>query len=150
MTDFIHQSDKTKVNPVKYAERLAADLKNVRGGARVHTVRGSPELLCVIPSCASIVNRIYAEFLSRQPHAPSRIEVQHPFARRDRMSEALTRLSEFMSDSSITERNPCSPLSFSCVSPEVLQSQTEAMQRHQQKQEHALSPLGYDGRPLRK
>ena len=65
------------------------------------------------------------------------------------MREALARLSEFVGDASIADRDPGSPLSFSCVIPEVLQSQTEAIQRHQEKEEQALSPMGYDGRPLR-
>lgn len=106
-----------------------------------------------MPSCASIINRVFAEFLSRlKPHArsPSVLDPKTPDYRRERMEDALEQLAEFVGDASIADRDPCSPLSFSCVSPEVLQSQEDAIRRQQQDEHLAFSPLGMDGRPLRR
>ncbi|OCB85396.1 alpha/beta-hydrolase [Sanghuangporus baumii] len=111
----IIQSDKTEINPIRYANKLAASLLNAEGKARVHTIRGSPEYVTVVPTCATIVNRVVAEFLSRQtrPHVSSRPQSIPAAKRRERLQEALMRLSELMDDASIATRDPSSPLSFS-------------------------------------
>ncbi|KAL5527782.1 hypothetical protein ACEPAG_6583 [Sanghuangporus baumii] len=148
----IIQSDKTEINPIRYANKLAASLLNAEGKARVHTIRGSPEYVTVVPTCATIVNRVVAEFLSRQtrPHVSSRPQSIPAAKRRERLQEALMRLSELMDDASIATRDPSSPLSFSCVTPEVLQSQNDVLRRQMLDEHLAFSPLGMDGRPRRR
>ncbi|KAI5124806.1 hypothetical protein M0805_005438 [Coniferiporia weirii] len=146
----IIQSDKTDINPIKYAELLSRQLVNVEGKARVHTIKGSPEYVTLVPTCASIVNRVFAEFLSRQPHVPTTLRMVTPAERQERMQEALYRLAELMEDASIAERDPSSPLSFSCVTPEVLQSQSDVLSHQMLKEREAFSPLGMDGRPCRR
>ena len=66
------------------------------------------------------------------------------------MGAALDKLSELMGDSTIATRNPMSSLSFSCLSPEVIQSQKESVDFYGRDQWKALCPLGPNGRPIRK
>ncbi|EJD01480.1 alpha/beta-hydrolase [Fomitiporia mediterranea MF3/22] len=148
----IIQSDKTDINPIKYADRLASYLVNVEGKARVHTIKGSPEYVTVVPTCATIVNRVFAEFLSRQPrpHSPIRLNSVTAADRRARLQEALIKLADLVDDTSIAVRDPMSSLSFSCVSPEVLQNQHDVLRRQMLDEHLAFSPLGMDGRPCRR
>ncbi|KAH8118544.1 alpha/beta-hydrolase [Phellopilus nigrolimitatus] len=148
----IIQSDKTAINPIKYAEGLARSLVNVEGKARVHTIKGSPEYVTLVPTCASIVNRVFAEFLSRQTHMylPAMFQIEAADVRRERAQEALEKLADLMEEPSIALRDPGSPLSFSCVSPEVLQSQADVLRRQMVDEHAAFSPLGMDGRPCRR
>lgn len=113
---------------------------------------GSPEYVTVVSTCATIVNRVVAEFLSRQarPHMLLRPQSMPASQRRERLQEALTKLSELVDDASIATRDPTSPLSFSCVSPEVLQSQNDVLRRQMLDEHLAFSPLGMDGRPRRR
>lgn len=98
---------------------------------------------------ASIVNQIFMKFLSRQPHARS-----DPYCPdvlpQDRLRTALERLAKIRGDPSIAERDPMSSLSFSCASAEVIKSQEETRATYEKGQRNAFSPLGIDGRPLRK
>ncbi|THH06798.1 hypothetical protein EW145_g3837 [Phellinidium pouzarii] len=148
----IIQSDKTDINPIKYAERLSKQLVNVEGKARVHVIKGSPEYVTLVPTCASIVNRVFAEFLSRQTnlYIPVTLQMISPTERRERAQEALEKLADLMEDPSIAERDPASALSFSCVTPEVLQSQSDVLSRQALNEREAFSPLGMDGRPCRR
>ena len=63
---------------------------------------------------------------------------------------ALHRLAEFVEDPSIASRQPNCCLSFSCVTPEVYQSQMDILDKEQSSELTAISPLGLDGRTLRK
>lgn len=71
-------------------------------------------------------------------------------ARRQRIAEALLKLSDLMDDTSIAGRDPASPLSFSCVTPEVLQSQNDVLHKQMLDEHLSFSPLGMDGRPCRR
>lgn len=111
--------------------------------------------MTVVRGCASVVNRIFAQFLRQQPKSKTAIpdpfiKTLTPTMRRQRMQEALKKLSDLFADPSICERDPSSALSFSCVSAEVLQSQREVLQRQMLDEHKALSPLGMDGRPRRR
>ncbi|PAV21086.1 alpha beta-hydrolase [Pyrrhoderma noxium] len=148
----IIQADKTRVSPVKYAEVLAQKLVNVEGRARVHTIKGSPEYVTIVPTCASIVNRVFSEFVSRQTRSNPPWTNRYPTvrARKERMQEALQRLADMMGDQSIATRDPSCPLSFSCVTPEIFQNQSDVLRRQMIDEQNAFSPLGMDGRPCRR
>lgn len=66
------------------------------------------------------------------------------------MRTALSRLASIAGDPSIAKRDPSSPLSFSCVTPEVQKSQLEALQFYVKDLDKAFSPLDAHGRPHRK
>lgn len=113
---------------------------------------GSPEYVTLIPTCASVVNRVFAEFLSRQPkgETPSQLQCIHPSSRRERILSALEKLADLIEDPNIASRDPSSSLSFSCVTPEVYQSQKDILDKEVLEERTAFSPLGLDGRPLRR
>lgn len=66
------------------------------------------------------------------------------------MQEALQRLADMMGDQSIATRDPSCPLSFSCVTPEIFQNQSDVLRRQMIDEQNAFSPLGMDGRPCRR
>lgn len=70
--------------------------------------------------------------------------------RRARLGEALQKLADLVDDATIAVREPASALSFSCVNPEVLQSQSDVLRRQMLDEHLAFSPLGMDGRPRRR
>ncbi|THH20289.1 hypothetical protein EW146_g1042 [Bondarzewia mesenterica] len=145
----IVHGEKNELHPLKYAERLVLDLVNVEGGATLYTVRGSHGYLSLLPSCASIINQVFFKFLSRLPHAPSGL--QKPlFPVAERMTAALQTLADLTNDLTIVERNPMSSMSFSLVPPDVQKYQADALQHYNAGQNKAFSPLGSDGRPIRK
>lgn len=69
---------------------------------------------------------------------------------RERSKVALSKLAEFVGIPSIAQRDPCSPLSFSCVKADVAKSQLENLMFYAKDLDKAYCPLGRDGRPLRK
>jgi hypothetical protein len=66
------------------------------------------------------------------------------------MTSALLKLSDLNGDPAIAERDPLSSMSFSCLPPDVVKSQLETITFFGIDQWKAFSPLGPDGRPLRK
>jgi len=66
------------------------------------------------------------------------------------METALAQLAEFAGDPEIAKRDPRSPLSFSRVSPEIQRTRSEELKRFRTGEKLAFSPLGHDGRPVRK
>jgi len=76
--------------------------------------------------------------------------MKSPSERRERSRAALKTLSELTEDPSIALRDPDSAVSYSCVTTEVRDSQLAQHKREQEKEHEALSPLGLDGRPLRR
>ncbi|KAA1466048.1 alpha/beta-hydrolase [Dentipellis sp. KUC8613] len=144
----IHGED-NQIHPLEYAERMKAELVNAKGGARLFVLKGCEGYLNVVPSIASLANQVFSKFLARLPHADSELlppEESIP----DRMRRALERLSELADDPSIADRNPLSSMSFSRVEPEVKQLQESAIRLFASGQHKAFSPLGADGRPMRK
>ena len=112
-------------------------------------MKGAPEYATVVPSCASIVNRVLASFVSQQPFIPSEVDKPPPVSTYERMQEALDKLAELSGDTGVASRDPRSPVSFSLASEEVKKMQLEAMKQHVITGTE-FSPLGLDGRPLRK
>ena len=151
-----------------YAEQISQHLKNVPGGcASIFPVKGeSPTRLRPRPlltramhapasqgylslMSASIVNQVFIKFLSRQPPARSDSYCSALLSQ-DRLRTALELLAKIRGEPSIAERDPLSSLSFSCASAEVIKSQEETRATYEKGQRNAFSPLGLDGRPLRK
>ena len=98
---------------------------------------------------ASIVNQVFSKFLAQQPCSRSDLNMSGE-SLRDVMEPALGRLAGFKVDSSILTRDPNSPLSFSCTTLEQVKAQEEKTAAYARGQRKAFSPLGADGRPLRK
>lgn len=95
------------------------------------------------------MNQVFLKFLSRQPPATSEFaRPEVPLA--TRMRSALAKLAHFRGDPSIAERTSLTPLSFSCTTAEVQKSQDETYQTYAKGERSAFSPLGPDGRPMRK
>lgn len=69
---------------------------------------------------------------------------------KDRMTRALADLANFVDNPSIAERDPRSPLSFSCVSPELERQQMESIYAFAEGQRDAFDPLAATGRPMRR
>lgn len=102
-----------------------------------------------MPGTASIVNQVFVKFISRLPHARS--DIRRPeIPTKERMRSALLKLSDLVEDPAIAERDPLSSMSFSCLANDVAKSQLETVNFFGKDQWKAFSPLGPDGRPLRK
>lgn len=141
--------DKNEIAPQKYAEKLGTELSQAEGGAVLYSVKGGSSHLSIVPGHASIANQVLSKFLSRLPRLRSDLEPpKTPIA--ERMAVALAQLAELMDDPSIAGRDPMSSLSFCCLDPDVIKSQTEAIMAFRIGEEEAFSPLGPNGRPIRK
>jgi len=145
----IIHGDRNEVAPIKYAEKLASDLTHAEGGAILYTVKGGSSSLSIVPGHASIATQVFRKFLSRLPHIRSDI-VPPRLPTSERMAIALEKLAEFTGDPTIATRDPMSSLSFSCLDPVAIKNQTESLKLYRQGELEAFSPLGPDGRPIRK
>lgn len=104
-----------------------------------------------MPGWASIANQVFVKFLERQPHARS--DLRPPAEPvQERMSRALDTLAELVHDPSIGHRGreEISSMSFSRISPQVQGLQTENFMHASKDSCKAFSPLGADGRPMRR
>ncbi|KAH8102211.1 alpha/beta-hydrolase [Cristinia sonorae] len=143
----ICQAETNPAFPLIYAKKLASDLVNVPGGVTLYPVKSSTGLITIFS--ASIVNKVFSTFLSRLPPARSdRPAPKKSLART--MEVGLQRLAEYANDVSVVLRDPLSPLSFSRVTEEVRRSQEETYRTFEMGQRKAFSPLGPNGRPIRK
>ncbi|KAL6306711.1 Alpha/Beta hydrolase protein [Sparassis latifolia] len=146
----IIQAERSETHPKQYAEELANALINVPGGASLYLVKTSHAYLSLCSS--SIVNQVFLKWLRRQPAARS--DLRKPMstaALSDRMMSALEQIGQWRRDPGFTmEKNPLSPIHFSCLSKEVCKSQEEMIASFEKGERAAFSPLGMDGRPLRK
>ena len=66
------------------------------------------------------------------------------------MRAALEELAALAENDAIAARDPLCPLSFSLVPPNVEKLQTDALRLYAKNERLAFSPLGPDGRPIRK
>ncbi|KAJ7087241.1 Alpha/Beta hydrolase protein [Mycena belliarum] len=140
----IIHGDSSESTPRKYAERLAQELKAI-----LYTVKGGGGYLSIPPGTASIVNQVYAKFISRLPHVRSD-RVKPVCTTEERMREALGTLEAITGAAGARARDPLSSLSFSCLSDEVVQRQTDTLDAYRQGQTLAYLPLGPTGRPIRR
>jgi hypothetical protein len=140
---------------------------NVEGGPSIFRVKGGTLRFLLFPLftyknalaaagyltivSASIVNQVLSKFLARLPRSEKPSQLL-PMKERlsNFMSHGLARLAEFRDDSSMLMRDPTSPLSFSCVSPEDEKRQADAITEVAKDARKAFSPLGPNGRPIRK
>ncbi|KAH8107665.1 alpha/beta-hydrolase [Cristinia sonorae] len=143
----IIQADKNPLYPPQNAENLQNALVNVPGGAMIYMVKA--EIGFITLFSASIVNQTFAKFLARQPRARSDIPLRVHSCEQI-MKPALEKLASYKMDSSILSRDPTCALSFSCLPADVCQAQSDAVAVFAKNQRKAWSPLGLDGRPLRK
>ncbi|OBZ71835.1 hypothetical protein A0H81_08215 [Grifola frondosa] len=143
----IIQAERCQTHPMEYAQQLADALVNSPNGPTIFPVKATHAYLTVLSS--SIVNQVLHKFLSRQPK--TRSDLRPPaIPLLERMKMALGKLAEFKNDPSIAERDPRTPISFSCVPDDVANSQLELSVLFMKGQMNAFNPLGSDGRPLRK
>jgi hypothetical protein len=145
----IIQGEASPIAPLKYAENLKQLLINARDGPRLYVVRGAKACLNILPGSASIVNQVFSKFLAQQPRTRSDL-LPPKLSIREQSKVALSKLAEFVGIPSIAQRDPCSPLSFSCVKTDVAKSQLENLLFYAKGLDKAYCPLGRDGRPLRK
>ncbi|KAN0126704.1 Alpha/Beta hydrolase fold [Russula decolorans] len=141
--------DKNQIHPIEHAFNMVADLVNAKGGAKMYTIKGGQGYISVVPTTASVCNRVFLQFISRLPKARS--ELRPP---KDTLEVYISRGLEIMADladdPSIAERDPLSPMSFSRISDAVQQLQVENYMAAAKEARKAFSPLGSDGRPMRK
>jgi len=110
---------------------------------------GAKACLNILPGSASIVNQVFSKFLAQLPHTRSDL-VPATISIHERSKTALAKLAEYANDPAIARRDPRSPLSFSCVKPDVAKSQLENLQFYAKDISQAYCPVGRDGRPMRK
>lgn len=110
---------------------------------------GGSGTLSIVAGHASIANQVFAKFLSRLPHTRSDL-IPPRVSKEERMRAALSTLADIAQDPSIANRDPLSSMSFSCLSPEIVKNQAESLKQYRKGLDTAYSPLGSDGRPLRK
>ncbi|KAF5388219.1 hypothetical protein D9615_000056 [Tricholomella constricta] len=135
--------------PKVHAEKLASQLTNAEGSAVLYPVKGASGTLSIVPWHASIANKVFTNFLSRLP--PMRSELLPPETNKtERMKAALGTLAEIIGDASIALRNPSSSLSFCCLPQDVVKRQADTLKQYRKGIHTAFSPVGPDGRPVRK
>lgn len=143
----IIQAERSVTHPMQHAQELAQALTGVPNGVSLYNVRAAYAYLAIIS--ASIVNQTFLKWLKRQPPVRSELSQNGP-PLAERMAAALKQLSIWQKDPSIAQRDPLSPLSFSCLAEEVVRSQQDLQAEYEKGARAAFSPLGMDGRPLRK
>jgi hypothetical protein len=104
--------------------------------------------MSVVPEYASVVNRVYCQFLGSLPDPPVfRPSQPDP----EGVSKAgLKRLSIFVGDPSIAKRDPTVALSFCCFSPELIEENAKVLAKFAEGEKEAFCPLDEHGKPIRK
>ncbi|TFK29269.1 alpha/beta-hydrolase [Coprinopsis marcescibilis] len=146
----IIHGERNELSPQKYAETLSKHLKNAGNEPILYPVKGAGSFLSIIPGSASIANQVLVKFLSRLPLSRSDI-VPPKRSIYERMKIALDRLAYLVPGKDVNrDLDPTSPLSYSCLSDEVVKLQMDILDRANRGRLSAFNPLGPDGRPLRK
>ena len=111
----------------------------------IYASPGAQGCLCVVPENASIANRVFASFLaSLPPTCSDSLPVAVP------LDDALQRLADLMHDPEIRNREPSSPMAFSCVPSVAMRRRAEIYARAALGHRGAFSPLDPNGRPKRR
>ena len=71
-------------------------------------------------------------------------------SKEERMRVALLKVASIMNDTTLAKRDPLSPISFSCLPQDVVKSQNDLLAQYKKGRDTAFSPLGPDGKPIRK
>lgn len=66
------------------------------------------------------------------------------------MSDALVQLAKLTRDPDRRGRDPMSPMSFSCLPPDLVKIQSNALELYRTSRQQALAALGSVGQPIRK
>jgi len=128
---------------------MVADLINAKDGAKMYTIKGGQGYISVLPTTASVCNRVFFQFISRLPHARS--DLRPPSDPLDVfILRGLAVLAELAENPLIAQRDPLSPMSFSRISDAVQRLQVENYMAAAKDAKKAFSPLGSDGRPMRR
>lgn len=98
---------------------------------------------------ASITNQVFTKFVSRLAHRNSDV-VPSSMSKEERMAAALSKLALLTGDPSVALRDPFSSLSFSCLTPDVVQGQSESLTLYRKGEWAAFEPCGPNGRPIRR
>jgi len=136
--------DKFVVNPIEQAESEAARIPN----SQFFVVKGGPEAFTMIPSSATVANRVYSTFLSRVPIPPLPAPTK-PRKEKVILTQALQNLAECFNDASIAKRKPTS-MSFSMNSAQANEQCAQFFARYEKGEKKALTALGKDGLPVRR
>ncbi|CAL1702087.1 unnamed protein product [Somion occarium] len=147
MPVMIMQAANNALYPVKYAEALRKKLVGVPNGAMLQLVHGRVGFITLVRS--SIVNQLFSKFLATLER-PGPHDECAASSLKFTMSRALQRLSLLKKDPSMRQRDVLTPLSFSCCDDETAQKHIELVKSYAKGQRSAFSPLGADGRPIRK
>lgn len=95
------------------------------------------------------MNNIYSRFLQhRVEKARSDLRTTE-ISTEERMQKALSKLADIMERPDMGTKCPLSPISFSCLPEVSVQRQAKLMKEYEEL-DSTFSPLGSDGRPLRK
>jgi len=144
----IMHGDQYIVNPLDQAEAQANRLPN----SQFFVVKGAPEAFTMVPSFATIVNRVYSTFLSRHPQ-PSTLAFHRKRKFRRTEAEVLTvalqQLADIFEDPTIARRSP-TPLSFCMKSQEQIAESAALMKQFEHDEVNAVTALGRDGKPRRR
>ncbi|KAI9507171.1 hypothetical protein F5148DRAFT_149016 [Russula earlei] len=146
LSSITQPGDSNEVFPPDRAFFVQEQLVNAKDGAKLYFMRGAQGCLGVVPESASIANRVFASFLARLPPARSDPIPSHPA----RFDDALQRLGEIVHNPSMSSRDACSPMAFSCVPPAVVRRRTQIYAQAAAGHRCAFSPLDNNGRPKRK
>jgi hypothetical protein len=164
------QGERNDMHPVEHAENLRNLLKGAEGGAILCTIMSmslSKDTSCIMirhlfvvrlggtsnlsfnRNTASMLNRIYSRFLLERVEK-ARSDLHTPeLSIKERMRNALFKLAGIVDRQDRTSKDPLSPMSFSCLSEADVTRQAELL-REYENSDDSFSPLGPDGRPLRK
>lgn len=102
----------------------------------------------IIPEYASVVNRVYTQFLQGLPDPPAFCPAQPDPA--GVCKAALGRLAKLKSDPAIALRDPATTMSFCCLSANVIAQSEQLIAEFAKGEAEAFQPLDARGRPLRR
>ena len=162
-----NQGEKNELCPLRYAEKLAAQMTGVKGGVKLSPVKGASLLVVlseceltasyvgaatmigVIPEHAWNVNAIFVDFLSRLPRHRSDLNPpEKPI--QERMAIALQKLFQITGGADPESLDPMCSLSFASLGPDIAKAQTDLLRRYIKDAEHAFDPASVEGWTLRR
>ncbi|KAF5363858.1 hypothetical protein D9756_000594 [Leucocoprinus leucothites] len=145
----IFHGERNDMHSIEHAERLRELLTGVDGGAILCTIMSGASNLSFNRNAAAMLNSIYSRFLlQRIDRARSELRMTD-ISIRERMRTALFKLADIMDWPDMGANDPLSSMSFSCLSEAGVQRQAELLKEYAES-ENTFSPLGPDGKPLRK
>ncbi|KAF4619957.1 hypothetical protein D9613_005443 [Agrocybe pediades] len=108
-------------------------------------VKGGGGMVSTVPGYSSIVNNCLLKFIARLKPCSSNI-VPPKMSLEDRMQLALYTMADVTGTRISSSLNPASPMSFSCVSGELLKRQRDMLDAYKRDLDRAFSPSEDDWR----